>query len=263
MGVAVEYHDALAQLAWQIELGADEAIGDDPLDRYDLPVAAPKPVALAPKTASAPAAPAVVDQVDPVVVARQMAQAAQDIAGLQAALAGFEYCDLKNGARSLVFADGKPSAPVMVIGEASSREEDTKGMPFVGAAGNLLDRMFAAIGMDRASPEAEDAIYLSNFLPWRLPQNRDPKPDELAMLMPFVKRHVELAEPKVVVLMGNIACQGVLGRRGITRMRGQWQEAWGRPALPMLHPDALMKNPLAKREAWADLLSLKEKLGRA
>jgi len=263
MGVALEYHDALAQLAWQIELGADEALGDDPLDRYDLPVAAPKPVAVAAQTQAPVAAPAVADEVDPVAVARDMAQGAQDIAGLQAAMAAFEYCDLKKGARSLVFADGKPEARVMIIGEASTREEDTIGTPFVGPAGALLDRMFAAIGLDRASPDADHAIYLTNFLPWRLPQNREPAPQELAMLLPFVKRHVELADPKLVVPMGNIACQGVLGRRGIARMRGQWQEAWGRPALPMLHPLALMKDPLTKREAWADLLSIKSELAKS
>jgi DNA polymerase len=114
--------------------------------------------------------------------------------------------------------------------------------------------------MSRASPDPETALYITNILPWRPPQNRDPKPEEIAMLMPFVARHVELADPEVIVAMGNIACQGLLGRRGITRLRGTWMQAFGRPALPMFHPAYLLRNPAAKREAWADLLELKAKL---
>jgi uracil-DNA glycosylase family 4 len=99
-------------------------------------------------------------------------------------------------------------------------------------------------------------------LPWRPPQNRDPKPEEIAMLLPFVERHVALAKPELVVLMGNISCQAALGRRGITRLRGTWTQAYGCHALPMFHPAYLLRNPAAKREAWADLLSLQDRLGR-
>lgn len=248
-----QYHAARAALEWQIELGATEAIGDEPVDRYGVPdSSAPKA-----RVAAKVAAPVVVAvrEVDPVEMATQAAVAAGSLEALKAAQAGFELCDLKKGARNMVFADGMPGARVMVIGEAPGRDEDREGRPFVGRAGQLLDRMLEAIDLSR-----EASVYITNVLPWRPPQNRDPKPEEIAMMMPFVKRHVALAAPDFIILMGNISCQAVLGKRGITRLRGQWAEAWGLPVLPMFHPAYLLRQPSAKREAWADLLSLKTRL---
>ncbi|MBO9474267.1 uracil-DNA glycosylase [Shimia sp. R10_1] len=257
---ALDYHTARALLEWQVELGATEALLDAPFNRYEAPKEAPK----AKKSAAQPAQPMPVQpvpEVDTAAEAEAVAQRAQSLDELEAALAAFEHCDLKRGARNLVFADGNPAARVMIIGEAPGRDEDREGKPFVGRAGQLLDRMLAAIDLDRAAPVSEDAVYITNVLPWRPPQNRDPKPEEIAMLRPFLARHVELAAPDVIILMGNIACDAVLGRRGITRLRGNWQEAFGKPVLPMLHPADLLRKPAAKREAWADLLSLKAKLG--
>ena len=168
--------------------------------------------------------------------------------------------DLKMGARNLVFFDGNPAARVMIIGEAPGRDEDMQGKPFVGRAGQLLDRMLAAIGMARHADDPARAVYITNVLPWRPPQNRDPTPEEIAMLLPFVQRHVELVDPELVVLMGNTSCQAGLGRRGITRLRGTWTQAYGRPALPMFHPAGLLRNPHNKRHAWADLLELQARL---
>lgn len=148
----------------------------------------------------------------------------------------------------------------MILGEAPGDEEDRRGLPFVGRAGQLLDRMFAAIGLARDAVDAEKALYISNILPWRPPGNREPTADEIALMMPFVRRHVALADPDLVVLMGNTPCAAALGRRGILRMRGQWASAFDRPALPMAHPAYLLRNPVAKREAWADLLSLAARL---
>ena len=258
--------EALKALAWQIELGADEAILDTPVDRYALKPEAPPAPRPAPAGPSAPAAqepsPEATEafDLDPVAVARKLASEAQDLAALQAALAAYPHCELRNGAKNLVFSDGQPGARVMIIGEAPGRDEDTAGKPFVGRAGQLLDRMLQAIGLHRAHADPEHAAYITNIIPWRPPQNRDPKPAEIAMMMPFVERHVALAEPQAIVLMGNIACQGVLGRRGITRMRGTWDEAFGKPVLPMFHPAYLLRNPSAKRHAWEDLLSLKARL---
>lgn len=246
---------ALAALEWHLELGATEAIGDVPVDRYALSKSAAK--AKAPVAADPPAP---VASADPVAEARAMAAAAGDLDALREALAAFDHCELKRGARNLVFADGRPGARVMIIGEAPGRDEDLQGKPFVGRAGQLLDRMFAAIGLSRESPDLETALYITNVLPWRPPQNRDPQPDEIAMLLPFVERHVELAAPDLLVAMGNHACQALLGRRGITRLRGTWSEALGRPCLPMFHPAYLLRTPAAKREAWADLLDLKARL---
>ena len=143
----------------------------------------------------------------------------------------------------------------MLVGEAPGRDEDREGRPFVGRAGQLLDRMLAAIELSRS-----ENVYITNVLPWRPPQNRDPKPEEIAMMRPFLERHIELARPDVLVVMGNISCQALLGKRGITRLRGQWAEACGKPALPMFHPAYLLRNPAAKRQAWADLLALKARL---
>lgn len=191
-----------------------------------------------------------------------MAEGAADLGSLKAALGMYEHCELRRGARNLVFADGQPEARVMIIGEAPGRDEDRVGKPFVGRAGQLLNLMFDAIGLSRDSETADAAFYITNVLPWRPPQNRDPKPDEIAMMLPFVQRHVDLANPDLVVLMGNISCQAGLGKRGITRLRGTWAEAYGKPALPMFHPAYLLRNPQAKREAWADLLSLQARLER-
>ena len=175
-------------------------------------------------------------------------------------MTAFDLCDLKRGAKTTVFAYGNPKARVMVLGEAPGRDEDAEGRPFVGRAGQLLDRMFAAIGLARTSPDPATALYITNVLPWRPPQNRDPDAAEIAMMRPFAERHVELVDPQVVVLMGNTPCAALLGTRGILRLRGHWAQALGRPVLPMTHPAYLLRTPAAKREAWADLLALKERL---
>ena len=218
----------------------------------------------APAAAAAPvmAPEAQPDDIDPVVEARQAASRAGSLEVLRAEIETFPHCDLRRGARSLVFSDCNPAARLMIVGEAPGRDEDIQGKPFVGRAGQLLDRMFDAIGMGRDHADASQALYITNILPWRPPQNRDPSPEEMAMMLPFVMRHIELAAPEVVVLMGNIACGGLLGRRDITRLRGQRQEVLGRPALPMFHPAHLLRQPAKKRETWADLLALKARLAR-
>ncbi len=251
---ADEYAAALAALDWQVELGADEAIEEAPVDRYALAAAAAE-AARAPAPAATPDA-APPPEADPVSDARHAAEAAQSLDGLRAAMTAFEGCELKRGARNLVFCDGDPGARVMIVGEAPGREEDREGRPFVGRAGQLLDRMFAAIGLSRQG----GGLYITNVLPWRPPQNREPTAEEIAMMMPFLSRHIALADPALLVVMGNISAQALLGRRGITRLRGHWAEAQGRPALPMVHPAYLLRNPAAKRETWADLLALKERL---
>jgi DNA polymerase len=266
----MDHATAQALLQWQYELGATEAIGDAPIDRYALPEPVPKaPVAVradAP-AAPAPATPAPAPQPDPdealaraIDEARRAAAAAHDLADLAAAMAAYPHCDLRRGARNCVFADGMPAARVMIIGEAPGRDEDSRGLPFVGRAGQLLDRMFAAIGLSRAAPDPAAALYITNVVPWRPPENRRPTAAECDMLLPFVARHVELAAPDVIVLMGNTPCAALLGAQGITRLRGTWHEVLGRPALPTFHPAYLLRTPEAKREAWADLLALQAHL---
>ena len=250
MDSGLDFHTARALLAWQVELGADEAMLDAPLNRYEVPAKVEKvPAVAAPVAAVAPAGSAV-------ELAQAAASGAQDLDGLRVAMGAFEQCELKRGARNLVFADGTPGARVMIIGEAPGRDEDREGRPFVGRAGQLLDKMLGAIGLGRA----DGSVYITNVLPWRPPQNRDPQPEEIDMMRPFVARHVTLAAPEVVILMGNVSCVAGLGRRGITKLRGTWAEAYGVPALPMFHPAYLLRNTGAKREAWADLLALQARL---
>lgn len=257
-GTAEEVESALSALEWQIELGATEAIGEAPVNRYDLEDR--PPVGKAPAAATPHDIPVGQQEVDPVAEARGLAGAADNLDALRQAMAGFPHCELRHGARNLVFSDGRPGATIMLVGEAPGREEDIEGRPFVGRAGRLLDAMFGAIGRSRTTEDPSAAIYITNVLPWRPPQNRDPSPEELAMLTPFLERHIELANPKVLVLLGNHACAALIGRRGITRLRGQWTEVLGRPAVPMFHPAYLLRTPGAKRETWNDLLSLKDRM---
>ncbi|MBC2837047.1 uracil-DNA glycosylase [Paragemmobacter straminiformis] len=261
------WHAALAALAWQADLGVTEVIGDRPVNAYVLPdktkaAAATAPVARAevmPVISAEARAAAEAGQA--VAAAKAAAAAAGTVAELRAALEQFEHCELKKGARSLVFADGFPSARVLVLGEAPGREEDIVGKPFVGPAGVLLDRMFAAIGLARDAGERASGLYVTSVLPWRPPAQREPTPDEIAMLRPFVERHIALVDPDVIVAMGNAPCAMLLGAKGVLRLRGHWAEALGKPVRPMVSPAQVLRNPSAKRDAWADLLAIRARLG--
>ncbi|MEM9010311.1 MAG: uracil-DNA glycosylase [Pseudomonadota bacterium] len=259
-GAEADQAALLAALSWQVEMGADEAIGDAPVDRFaaEAPPNATLPIATPP--IAAPSA-AVAASEDPVTEAGRLAAAAGTLEELRLALAGFDGCALKKGAQNLVFADGIAGAPLMIVGEAPGRDEDRLGKPFVGRSGQLLDRMLTAIGRDRTEAAAEQAVYITNVLPWRPPQNRDPATDEVAMMRAFLDRHIALAAPRVLLLMGNAAAKTLLETKtGITRLRGTWAEVQGIPALPTFHPAALLRNPANKRLVWQDLLSVRERL---
>ncbi len=255
--IADDWDASLAALDWQVDLGVLDALEDAPVNRYAL---ADTPRADVLRRPAAVEAPPPVANADPVAIARQMAAAAQTLPELHAAIAAYDHCEIKKGARNTVFADGNPVARVLILGEAPGREEDIEGRPFVGVAGQLLDKMFAAIGLSRTSPDPATAIYITNVMPWRPPGNRDPEPAEIAMMLPFVERHIDLVDPQVIVLMGNTPCAALLGQRGILKLRGHWTQGLGRPVLPMTHPAYLLRQPAAKREAWADLLSLQDRL---
>lgn len=262
-----ENHAALAAaLAWQVELGADEAIGEQPIDRFADPASEQK-------TPQAPAAPAVPqpaaqpDQPTPdQPVTRELAAACDDLAALRRAVEAFEGSALKAGARNCVFSDGDPCARIMLIGEAPGREEDAQGKPFVGRSGQLLDRMLAAIGLDRGSSDPATAAYITNVLPWRPLANRTPAPAEVAAMAPFVHRHIELANPDLLVFLGGVSAKNMLETEvGIMRLRGQWRR-WGPrnlPAMPVFHPAYLLRNPSAKRMAWRDLQAVRRVLDGA
>ncbi len=267
--------DDAAALAWLISVGADEAIGDVPLDRFRAlaeqparpaavmsppPAALPQPIAVQPAPSRlAPQAP--LGTAEDTATARELAAAANTLEELKDAIARFDGLSLKATATNLVFADGNPEAALMLIGEAPGGEEDRRGVPFVGAAGQLLDRMLAAIGHDRTNS------YITNIVNWRPPGNRKPSPAEMLLCQPFIARHIALMKPKLILLLGDTAAKTLTGRsEGITRLRGKWCEwtdaASGAttPMLPTFHPAFLLRSPSQKREAWADLLSAKAKL---
>lgn len=247
-----------------------------PVDRYALsaapPPAAAKPVAAKPaarkpagqkpagqKPAGKPAAIRLQNQEATTRDARSRAAACRSIAELRAALAEFDDCPLKATAMNLVFADGEAAAEVMVIGEAPGADEDRQGLPFVGASGRLLDKMLAASGRDRSN------CYISNILPWRPPGNRKPTPFETELCLPFIRRHIALANPRLLILLGGTAA-GVLleTTEGITRLRGKWRtyvhEEITIAAMPTYHPAYLLRQPALKGAAWRDFLAIKNRL---
>jgi uracil-DNA glycosylase family 4 len=194
-----------------------------------------------------------------VMAAREAAGSAKDLDTLRALLENFQGCGLRATATRLVFADGNPQARVMFVGEAPGYEEDISGRPFVGRSGKLLDRMMEAIGLDRTK------AYIANVVPWRPPGNRTPTPQETAICLPFIRRQIELADPDILVCLGQPATQTLLGtREGITRTRGRWfkYDTGTREirAMATLHPAYLLRQPLQKRLAWRDFLALKKAL---
>jgi DNA polymerase len=254
--------DALAALRLQIEWGADEALDDAPVDRTrpvaSRPVAVPGAVAVAAPVQRVEAA--AVARPGPVARAQSVAASAGSLGELRVALAGFTDCPLAATATNLVFSDGNPDAGLVLVGEAPGAEEDLSGKPFVGASGQFLDRMLASVGLDRTQ------LLITNLIPWRPPGNRPPTESEVLMCLPFLRRHLALARPRIVVSLGALSTRALTGNdSGIRKMRGRWQglelEGVGKVRLlPMLHPAYLLRTPGAKRDAWADLLALRRAL---
>jgi len=258
----------LEALAWQLELGADEAIGEVPVDRFAESALPQAPAPAAPRGPDRAAGAPADARPQPEASGegqspRALARSATTLEELAAVMRAFEGSPLKKGARNFVFADGLPGARVMVIGEAPGGDEDRIGKPFVGRAGQLLDRMLAAIGLSRTAPAPEDAAYIANILPWRPAGNRTPTEAEVALFLPFIERHIELARPDFVLSVGNTPTKALLDTAtGIKRLRGRWvrHPATGLPLLPSFHPAYLLRQPADKRLAWRDLLSLRAAL---
>lgn len=289
MSSASEPDPRLAELLhFYAEAGVDEALEEVPKDRFaeSARPAAPQPQQSSPgggsRTAAPPPAtskarppapstssstgrqsqpPAAVPDDAQAARARELARQAGSLEELRAILADFDGCNLKQTAKNLVFADGNPEADVMFVGEAPGRDEDLEGLPFVGRSGRLLDRMLAAIGRDRTS------AYISNVIPWRPPGNRDPSPLETEICRPFIERHIELMNPKVLVTLGNPSTKLLLATTtGIMRMRGKWAthttpNGTAIDTMPSLHPAYLLRNPAHKKLAWRDFLAVKARLG--
>ena len=256
--------DLLFALKWQMEMGVDCALSDSATGLYAAEVApsvpfassATPPAMLAEPVASPPIA-------EPAALAPQIANplsGLQSLSDLRAALEAFEGCALKKTASNLVFADGNPAADIMLIGEAPGRDEDRMGLPFVGAAGQLLDRMLKSVGMDRQD------VYITNILPWRPPGNRTPSAEETQLLWPFLRRHIQLKAPKVIFALGGSSAKLLLdSQTGILKLRGQMTKidfsdardgSLMLPVLPSLHPAYLLRAPNMKKQAFSDLLQL-------
>lgn len=255
--------DPAALLRWYVDAGVDECIGEAPVDRFKAP-----PPAAAPAPAMAPraAAPVVVapSMLSPVATGPHPADAATSVEELKAMVEAFDGCGLKQFASRTVFAAGNPAARVMFVGEAPGADEDRQGLPFVGISGQLLDRMIESVGLSRA-----ENAYITNVVFWRPPGNRAPTDEEIAVCMPFVRRHIELVNPAVLVLVGGLSAKTLLDTtQGITRVRGKWHEykspglAAPIPAMPLFHPAYLLRSPQQKRATWRDLLTIRERLNQ-
>ena len=262
-------------LAWYVEAGVDVALEDVAINRYeasalqvtDTPSAqdqidnanrSQNQRTIAPPVAR-PAAGRIDSDKDAQNSAADRASRSATLQELRHAIETFEGCSLRQTAKNTVFADGNPASRVMLVGEAPGRDEDLQGRPFVGRSGQLLDRMLSFIGLDRSN------VYISNILPWRPPGNRKPTLAETTICLPFIKRHIELVDPEVLVFLGGTAAGTLLETtQGITRLRGNWKELKvGErtvPVLPTLHPAYLLRQPAQKRQAWSDLLALQDRV---
>lgn len=258
-------------LRWYLDSGVDEAIGEEPLDRFALSARpAARPAAVPPSDPAFHSASAPARQPHPVVHpgeipgqadAAHLAGECRSLDDLRRAMEGFDF-SWKKFAHSFVFADGSPDAQVMVIGEAPGPEEDRQGLPFIGRSGKLLDRMLASVGLGR------DAVYITNVVPWKPPADiRKPGPDEVAVWLPFLTRHIELVDPQLLICFGAASAGALMARHdGIGRLRGRWFEFNSPglprpiPAMPTFHPAYLLRTPEAKRLAWRDLLQVRKRL---
>jgi len=248
-----------ALLAWYLEAGVDETVGEEPLDRYAEPPAEAPALPVGP--AAGPATRPSVAHRPPVAAAVAAAADAASLEELREVLSRFDGCALAKTATNLVFGDGSGEARVVLVGEAPGSEEDRRGLPFVGPSGQLLDRMLASIGLPRGD------VFISNTVFWRPPGNRSPSSGEVAVCMPFLERIIELIDPLILVALGGPAANALLGRgESIGKLRGRWftyqTPRLARPVATtaLFHPAYLLRTPGQKRLAWRDLLALRHKL---
>lgn len=249
------------------EAGVDDVVGDMPVNHLagtDEPTPEPgavEPVSREPAATPQPKSQPTVPDAERAAEARELAEKASSLEELREIMESFDGCNLKFTAKNLVFADGNPEGGIMFVGEAPGRDEDIEGLPFVGRSGRLLDRMMAAIGLDRST------AYIANVIPWRPPGNRTPTPHETEICRPFIEKQIQLAAPKILVTLGGPASKTLLNTtEGIMRLRGNWGKhttASGTDisAIPTLHPAYLLRNPAHKRLAWRDFLEIKQRLG--
>lgn len=260
--------EAKAIIDWYLEAGVDECVGEAAVNRLKVPEAPPAPVPAQPAAAQKQAPPAspipLQNPADQAHEARMLAEQCQTIEELEKAVRGFEGCSLKKTATHTVFSDGNRKAELMIVGEAPGFHEDKQGIPFCGPSGKLLDKMLAAIGLNR-----KESAYISNVLFWRPPGNRTPSKEETAICLPFVEKHIALMQPRLLVCAGGTAASTLLASPyGITRLRSSFHEYRNRyldhpvQVAVMYHPSYLLRQPAQKRLAWHDLLKIKDYLSQ-
>lgn len=206
------------------------------------------------------------------VAAEKLAKEAQTLEALKQAIQDFDGLSVKKTALNIVFSDGRPDAAIMVIGEAPGADEDRQGKPFVGASGQLLDKIFGYIGLKRFHEDPNQGLYISNILNWRPPGNRTPTPAEMSIALPFIEKHIQLVRPKLLILVGNTPMKSLLNtKEGIMKMRGRWHDYTPVtegiaeegldpiPTLPTFHPAFLLRNPMHKKTIWHDMIAISKK----
>ncbi len=266
----IEAEALLAALEWHVSAGADEVLAEQPVDHLSVTLEEPivtMPVSVTPEAPAAVASASAASALGASEASAESAKLAKEAGNLEElreAIAAFEGLAIKKTATNLVFGAGHPQSRVMLVGEAPGADEDRLGEPFVGVSGQLLDRMFEAIGLSRSCDEPGHAFYITNILNWRPPGNRTPAPGEIEACLPFIERHIELIDPKVLVLVGGVSAKALLRRNeGISRLRKVWHnyDVGGGtvPAIATFHPSYLLRSPAQKRAAWADLLMLQRK----
>lgn len=285
----LEYQALRAALLWHIDAGADMPLEGAPQTLFGLPALPEAPLSEPPEpdrninmtkkkgvVADGRDSPAPLGASEAKIAAVKLAMAVQSLDDLQRAIAGFDGLSLKTTATNMVFSDGWLGAPIMVIGDAPGADEDRVGKPFVGVGGQLFDRIMGSIGLDRTAQDPAHALYISNVLNWRPPGNRTPNMAEIEVSLPFIERHIQLVQPKLLLFVGGVAAQALLGsKESISRLRGRWHDyvpqtpalrvgadgtALGSiPALATYHPSYLLQTPAQKRQVWADMLAVLEK----
>lgn len=260
-------------LEWHIEAGADEVLQETPRNWLASPQETAKTETIESKShkTQPPTAALPLGTAEACLAAAKLARSATTLEELRAAIAGFEGLAIRKTATNMVFAEGNPKARVMMIGEAPGAEEDAQGKPFVGASGQLLDKMLACIGLSRWEEDPEKSVYITNILNWRPPGNRSPSPAEIEMSLPFIERHIALVQPKVLFFLGGVPTKALLQtEEGISKLRGKWKDYTPQtpeiggsrhPALPSYHPSYLLRTPIKKKESWIDLQLLAKELG--
>lgn len=273
MTLGATQQDMISALQWYIDHGVTDCVDGTPSNRFEMPqdVNLPKTVTAPIQKNTQKPANIFLGKSDAYDEAVKLAKNASSLDELAQVISEFDGIALKKTASNMVFCDGNPKADIMIVGEAPGADEDRLGKPFVGVSGQLLDRILKCIDLDRTEENPEKSVYISNILNWRPPGNRTPSPAEIEVSLPFIERHIQLAEPKILVFCGGVAAKSLLDSHlSISRLRRKWHDyvpqtkdigsaAKAIPALATYHPSYLLRTPVQKKMVWEDVLNLQKR----